>query len=995
MKQNKSEGISKKNHSSTSSKKSDPHPHTETVPLADSVFPVVGIGASAGGLDAIEKFFSNIPSDTGIAFVIIMHFDPTSKSVMVEILKRYTKMEVYQAMDGIRIKPNSVYIIPPNKDMAILHGTLQLLEPTMSRGIRHPIDFFFRSLSEDCKEKAICIILSGTGTEGTLGLKAIKGEGGMVMVQDVTSAAYDGMPASAIATGFADYILTPEKMPEQLLNFVHQPYIKGTHKVAVIEQIAPLQKIFVLIRDRTGHDFSLYKETTIHRRIERRMNIHQIDKLQDYVRYLSEKPSEIDVLFKELLIGVTNFFRDPEAFEFFIQKIIPEMVKDKTPALPVRVWVPACSTGEEAYSIAMIFKEHLDEIKSDIKVQIFATDVDKDAIETARAGVYPASIAVDVSQERLDRFFEIAEDAYRIKKEIREMVTFALQSLTKDPPFSMLDMVSCRNLLIYLSPVLQKQVLSTLHYSLKKDGILFLGNSETIGEFTDLFSVYDRKWRIYQSKGGSHILRGDFSHMGRAGVPATIKVPLKSADVSIGDYIEKMLLENYAPSCVIINEKYEILYFHGKTGKYLEPASGRAGFKIVEMAREGLKHELNIAIRNAIVQKKEVIFKELNVKTNGSFQTVNLIVKPLEKPDIQGLVMVIFEDVPGKPSKPVKKTSTKQEIGNYVTDLEQELKSTRENLQATIEEMETSNEELQSTNEEFQAANEELQSANEELESSREELQSLNEELMTLNSEHQAKIEENMRAINDMNNMLTSTEIATVFLNNDLYIQGFTPAVTKIINLIKADIGRPVKDFNFNLIYDNLIDDVLQVLNTLVLMEKEVTDKNGDWYLIRILPYRTQENVIDGAVVTFLDITERKRAENMELAEIIERNLRKFTQGIVDTVWESLVILDKNMRVMSANRSFYRTFKTSKEETKNKSIFEISNGSWDIPALRNLLENILPENNVFNDFEVEHEFPGIGYKKMLLNARMVYQEGLSTESILLAIVDVTGQSGWV
>ena len=983
MRLNKSKDNNKKPSSSSNSKKSNHRPLTGTVPLAESIFPVVGIGASAGGLDAIEKFFSNMPSDSGMAFVIIMHFDPSSKSVMVEILKRYTKMEVHQAEDGMKMEPNSVYIIPPNKDMATLHGTLQLLEPTVSRGIRHPIDFFFRSLSEDFKEKAICIILSGTGTEGTLGLKALKGEGGMVMVQDVESAAYDGMPASAIATGFADYILPPEKMPEQLLNYVKQPYIKGKRKIALSEQVAPLQKIFVLVRDRTGHDFSLYKESTINRRIERRMNVHQIEKLTDYVRYLSENPSEIDILFKELLIGVTSFFRDPQAYESLIKKVLPDMFKNKTSAMPVRIWVSACSTGEEAYSMAIIFKEYLDEIKSDIKVQIFATDVDKDAIETARAGVYPASIAVDVSQERLMRFFMKAEDSYRVKKEVREMVTFALQSLIKDPPFSTLDMASCRNILIYLSPVLQKRVISTLHYSLKKDGILFLGNSETIGEFTDLFSVDDRKWRIYKSKGGSHVLMGDFTHIGQAGVFVKIKESAKSVETSFGGQIEKMLLENYAPSCVIINEKEDILYFHGKTGKYLEPAPGKAGFKILEMAREGLKHELNVAIRKSIAQKKEVTFKELNVKTNGSFQTVNLIVRPLVKPDMQGLIMVIFEDVPAKPSKPVKKTHTKQETNKYVADMELELKSTRENLQTTIEEMETSNEELQSTNEEFQAANEELQSANEELETSREELQSVNEELMTLNAEHQTKIEENLRSINDMNNMLTSTEIATVFLDNDLCIKGFTPAATKIINLKQTDIGRQLNDFSYNIIYENLFDDVSGVLNTLVFRETEVPDKNGNRYLMRILPYRTTENVIDGAVVTFIDITERKQAEKKE------HDAKIFLEAIVETVRESLIILDKDLRVISANRSFYRIFETSKEETENKYIFEIKNRSWDIPALRKLMEEILPENTVFNDFEVEHEFPGIGCKKMLLNARRIYQEGAGEERILLAIEDVS------
>lgn len=985
MKIKKSEEINSKPQSSRSSKKSS-HSVIETAPI-DYVIPIVGIGASAGGLEAIEKFFLNMPSDSGIAFVIIMHFDPTSKSVMVEIMKRYTQMEVQQAKDGLKINPDSVYIIPPNKDLAVLHGTLQLLEPTVSKGIRHPIDFFFRSLAEDCKERAICIILSGTGTEGTLGLKAIKGEGGMVMVQDIKSAAYDGMPSSAIATGFADYVLPPEKMPEQLQNYIKQPYIKDASKAPSKQKAAPYQNIFILIRDRTGHDFSLYKESTINRRIERRMNIHQITELPDYIRYLTENSSECDVLFKELLIGVTSFFRNPEAYEILIQKILPEMFENKTPDLPLRVWVSACSTGEEAYSIAMIFKEYLDEKKSGIKVQIFATDVDKDAIEKARAGIYPASISADVSPERLTRFFTKKEDSYMVKKEIREMVSFAIHSLIKDPPFSNIDMVTCRNLLIYLGPLLQKKVLSALHYSLKKDGILFLGNSETIGEFTDLFSVYDRKWRIYTSKGGSHILMGDFSHIGRAGLFPKIKEPVNPVVINIGGQIEKMLLENYTPSCVIINEKDEILYFHGKTGKYLEPAPGKAGLKVVEMAREGLKHELNIAIRKVIARKKEVVFKDLNVKNNGSFHTVNLIVRPLEKPDMQGLMLVIFEEVPGRPSKPLRKGSTKPQINQHVIDLEQELKSTRENLQATIEEMETSNEELQSTNEEFQVANEELQSANEELETSREEMQSTNEELMTLNAEHQTKIEENYKVTNDMNNMLTSTEIATVFLDNEMCIKGFTPAVTKIINLITTDIGRPVKDFSSNLVYEKLMDDILEVLKTLAFKETEVANRKGDWYLMRILPYRIGKNNIDGATITFLDITQRKHSE------LKEKDTKLFAEGIIDTMRESLVILDKDMRMISANRSFYRTFKTSKEETENKSIFETNDRSWDIPALRKLLEEILPEKSVFNDFEVEYEFPGIGKKKLLLNARRIYQEGVGTERILLAIEDVTDQSG--
>ncbi len=947
--------------------------------------PVVGIGASAGGLEALEKFFSNMPYDSGIAFVIIMHFDPASKSLMAEILKKYTKMEVFQVEEGMKVEPNRIYIIPPNKDMAILNVMLHLLEPVVRKGIRHPIDFFFRSLADDKRENAICIILSGTGTEGTLGLKAVKGEEGMVMVQDVKSAAYDGMPGSAIATGLADYILPPEKMPQQLLKYVKQFSIKGVRKTDnVIDTTNSQQKIIILIRDQTGHDFSLYKQSTIVRRIERRINIHQIDNISDYVRYLRENPQEIETLYKDLLIGVTNFFRDPQAF-LVLKKEISDLFKNKN---AVRIWVPACSTGEEAYSIAMVCKEYMDETKRDLKVQVFATDVDKTAIETARAGVYPDSIAVDVSHERLQRFFTKNPDTYSIKKEIREMVIFSHQNIIKDPPFSKVDMVSCRNLLIYMGPELQKKLLHLFYYSLNPGGILFLGNSETIGELTDIFSILDRKWKFFKRKGGATIpLMEDFIHIAPREINEIKIFDLKPR--GIGELTEKILLESYVPSCVIINEKGDILYIHGKTGKYLEPAPGRASLNILEMAREGLKLELKAAIRKVITHKKDILFKDLYVKTNGDVQTINLVVKPIVKPEaMKGLMMVIFEDVQSlKSSRPVKKTYTSKHINERAFELEKELKSTKENLQATIEELETSNEELKTTNEEMQSSNEELQSANEELEASKEELQSINEELMTLNAEHQAKIEEFSRAINDMNNLLSSTEIATIFLDNDLHIKGFTPAVTKIINLIKTDIGRPVSDIVSNLEYENLVTDVNIVLDTLVFQEKEIKNNKNQWYLMRILPYRTTENIIDGAVITFIDITQRKQIEQME------RDARIYADGVVNTVRESLIILDKDLRVLSANQSFYKTFQVSREDTENKFIYEIGNHQWDIPKLREFLEEIIPRDTIFNDFEVDYEFLRLGYKRMMLNARRIYQGGRGKEMILLAIEDITERAG--
>ncbi len=956
-----------------------------TAPIVEeSTFPIVGMGASAGGLEALEKFFSNMPHDSGIAFVIIMHFDPSAKSVMADILKAYTKMEVFQVEDGMKVEPNRVYIIPPNRDMAILHRTLHLYEPIVSKGIRHPIDFFFRSLADDQKENSICIILSGTGTEGTLGLKAIKGEGGMVMVESMESAAYDGMPRSAIATGLVDYILSPEKMPRQLVSYVNQFYAKKIKpEIIVTEHIVNyLKKIIILIRTLTGIDFSPYKQSTIIRRIERRMSLHQIKNISDYVRYLQENQPEIQILHKEFLIGVTSFFRDPAVFEVLKEKVLPEILKNNSLDQPVRVWVPACSTGEEAYSIAIILKEYMDELKSNLQVQVFATDVDRDAVETGRLGVYPGNITVDISPERLNRFFIKNQDTYSIKKEIREMVIFAPQNVIGDPPFLRLDLISCRNLLIYLVPESQKKLLLLFHYSLNPGGYLFLGSAETTGEFTELYSAVDKKWKIYKCIGERAHLPLMAGH-----APAWVEVQ-KAGEIKtrikISEKIEKMLLDTYTPPCAIINEKGDLLYIHGRTGKYLEPAPGNFRSSIIDMAREGLRTELNIGIHRAVTQKKDVIFRDLNVKTNGAVQTIDLTVKPIKESAMQGLIMVTFEDVSSAhPSRPVKSTYKSKQAKEHIAELENQLKSTKENLQATIEELQTSNEELKSANEELMSANEELQSTNEELNASKEELQSLNEELVTLNAEHQATIEEQSKTVSDLNNVIASTEIATLFLDNDLRIRDYTPAVTKVIKLIKTDIGRPVGDIVSNLEYEDLQRDVKEVLDTLVFKEKEIRDKKGSWYLMRILPYRTVDNVIEGAVVTFIDITERKGLEQME------RDARVYAESIVDTVQESILVLDKDMRVISANSSFYSTFKVSKEETENNLIYDIGNSQWDIPQLRELLEEILPGNTHFKNFEVEHVFPGIGRKVMSLNASRIYQQGTATDRILLAIEDMT------
>ena len=983
-------------------------PHLEEVTESaqrEPGFPIVGIGASAGGLEAFEQFFTNMPADDattecGMAFVLVQHLDPTHESILGDLVKRYTSMNVFEVKDGMKVEPNCAYIIPPNRDMSVLHGVLHLMELVAPRGLRLPIDSFFRSLAQDRREQAICIVLSGTGTDGTLGVRAVKGEGGMAMVQQPESAGYDGMPRSAIATGLADYILPPSEMPEQLIKYVRHAFGRVVErKVAAPAPKATdwLQKVFVLLRAQTGHDFSYYKRNTILRRIERRMTVHQIEQQADYVRYLQENPVEVETLFRELLIGVTNFFRDPGAFDALEEKVIPALFTDRPPDQPVRLWVPGCSTGEEAYSIAILVQEHMDKLGRDFPVQFFGTDIDPDAIDTARLGIYPDSIAVDVTPERLRRFFTKQDNTYQIKRNIRDMLVFSIQNVIKDPPFSRMDLISCRNLLIYMGEELQKKLVPLFHYSLNQDSYLFLGTSEAISGFVDLFGIIDRKWKLFQRKGAVPAYRPVVNFPAPVLALDADRTQMDRGDRRIekDDFrslAERMLLDDYSPACVIINEKYETLYVYGHTGKYLEQATGEASLNILGMAREGLKLELTTAIRKVIARKEDVRCDGLKVRTNGGFQMINAIVKPVSNslyPD--GLMIIVFEDAAPQETEPADETvGPAEEDDGHVAALERELRATKEYLQTTIEELETSNEELKSTNEELQSSNEELQSTNEELETSKEELQSVNEELSTVNAELENKVDMLSRANNDMSNLLTSTEIGTIFLDNELCVQRFTPAATQMVNLIQTDIGRPLSHIVSNLKYDNFIKDTKEVLDTLVPIEKEVESNDGRWYSVRILPYRTTENVIEGAVVTFVDISQQKHIQG-ELGrhgEILERS-SEYARNIVDTMREPLLVLGGDLKVVSGNRSFYKNFQVTPGETEGKLIYELGNGQWDIPRLRELLENILPANDVFDDFEVEHEFPNIGKRKIILNARRIISEKGEKELILLAMEDMT------
>ena len=923
----------------TDTKKPVGAPESTPPAAAPGAFAVVGIGASAGGLAAIEAFFSGMPTDTepGLAIVLVQHLAPDHASILTNLVQRCTRMQVFEVRDGMQVEINCVYIIPPNRDMAFLDGALHLMEPAAPRGHRLPVDFLFRSLAADQHERAIGIVLSGTGSDGTLGVRAIKGEGGMVMAQTPASTEFDGMPRNALATGLVDFELPAAAMPAQLLTYLSHVFGRAMLPAPAAQPKTEnaLKKIFILLRAQTGHDFSQYKPSTINRRIERRMAVHQLGGVDGYVKYLQQTPAEVEALFRDLLIGVTNFFRDPDAFKALEQQVIPKLFDGKPAGSVIRAWIPGCSTGEEAYSIAILLQERMDLLKSGYKVQVFATDMDSRAIAVARAGLYPSGIAGDITPERLAHFFTAEPDgsAYRIHKNIRDMMIFSEHDVIKDPPFSRLDLVSCRNLLIYMGTELQKKLISLFHYALVPGGMLFLGTSETLGEFASLFALVDRKSKLYQRK-------EDFQSNRRAAFdrflasnppigPREAIQPLAAGKValphklSLRELTEQTLLQQIAPVAALVNGQGDILYLHGRTGLFLEPAQGNAGINnILKMAREGLKPELTKALHRALLAKERVKCNDLRVKTNGHFTQANLSVCPvtsstgslLETP----LFLVMLEEAQ---SPAVPETQTAVPPGKVampgldataqIAELNEELRAKEEYLHAANEELETSNEELKSSNEEMQSVNEELQSTNEEMETSKEELQSINEELATVNTELQSKVTDLSRANNDMNNLLAGTGIATVFVDRKLCILRFTPAATQIINLILSDVGRPIGHIVSNLQgYAGLVEDAQRVLSTLVPQETDVLNANGKSYTLRILPYRTLDNAIEGVVITFVDITEAVRARDA----LQQANALLRLAVVVRDAYDAITVQDLDGHITAWNPGAVRLYGWSEAE---------------------------------------------------------------------------------
>ena len=1015
------------------------HPRRKDAAVVKGSFPIVAIGASAGGLEAYKEFFLALPPVMGMAFVLIQHLDPSHESMLTEIIAKTTTMPVDEVKSGVAVRPDRVYVIPPNALMALAGGVFQLSPRGKTPGQHLAVNFFMRSLALEKKSGAIGIVLSGTGADGTAGMEDIKAEGGITFAQDPATARYDGMPRSAIDSGCADFILAPKGMAKELRRIQHHPYVHtekqdiedstaekpSGEQSGAAEQgkelarfVAPpsdardFNSVLVQLRKSSGVDFSQYKPNTIHRRALRRMLLLRIDSLRDYGSHLKEHPEEGQRLYDDVLIPVTSFFRDFEAFEALKTQVYPAIVKDKGNKGTIRMWAPGCSTGEETYSLAMTLLEFLGDRASSFQVQIFGTDLNEKGIQKARAGVYRETIADQISSERMARFFVKAEGGYRVNKAVRDMCVFARQNLANDPPFSQMNLVACRNLLIYIQPLLQKKIIPILHYALKPSGFLVLGSSESVSAFPELFSTVDKKHKIYAKKAITSRLHYDFV---QSYYPAQSALsPGKALKSQSGDMDEldlqaeadRAALRELDPVGVVINREMEVVQFRGQTTPYLAPPPGKASLNVLKLARNGLAIELR-ALITAATKKGGTVRKDgIGFDQNGHKRILNLSIIPLgdkrsteKEPRYGKFLLILFNDVTPQWTRIAETARERKREGGKQNDqeaarLKQELAGTHDALRAAIESEDSLKEEFQSANEEILSANEELQSTNEELETSKEELQSANEELGTLNAELHTKNNELHDLSDDISNLLNSTRIPIVMLNRRLHIRRITPTATKLFKVLAADIGRPFTDIKLNIEASDMTShdlelEIAKVLDRLQPVEREVRDLEGRWHGLSILPYRTQENKIDGVVLALQDIHAVKSA-NEQLAKSAA-----FFRGIIDTVREPLLVLDHEQRVVAANESFQSTFRVSLEQTVNRLLYDLGNGQWQIPALRRLLERVLPQKETVTDFQVDHDFESIGHRTMLLNARKLEQPDQSQPMILLAIEDVTERSQMV
>jgi two-component system CheB/CheR fusion protein len=921
-----------------------------------------------------------------MAFILIQHLDPTHESMMVSLLAGHTPMKVQQAADGMPLEREHVYLIPPGAYLSIRGDALRLSEPRERHGARLPFDFFLRSLAEEFGKRAICVILSGTGGDGSLGLKAVKEKGGLVIAQDPDEAEFDGMPRSAIMTGTVDLVLPVAKISEMLAKYGRQLVLNGKRKgpARVDHRPAQLAEIIDLLRTKTSHDFALYKPGTLSRRIERRMALAAVDDSRRYLDMLRQDPGELELLAKDLLINVTSFFRDPKAFELLAEEVIPDLVRGQPSDRLLRIWVAGCSTGEETYSLAMLFLEEIASAKRDIKLQVFASDVDEDAVALAREGRYPESIAADVSPARLARFFTQEDHSYRIVPELRGTVVFTAQDVLADPPFSRLDLISCRNLLIYLRPEAQEKVLLLFHFALRESGVLMLGGSETVGSLDDRFAPISKTQRIYRQIGRRRPGKVDFP-IGPGGSARTLwpgRTPRAAAQgVSAGDLTQQLLLATYAPASVLINLRHECLYFSGPADRYLRVAAGEPSRDLLAMAREGLRNKLRAAIQQASREHTLSIVTGAQASFGGSAVTVRIEVHPVQSAGEELLLVSFFDEREQEP-KPGRPVEPSDDLSR-TAELELELDATRKELQSAIHELEIANEEQKAINQEAMSANEEFQSTNEELMTSREELQSLNEELTALNGQLQETLERQRNTSNDLQNILDSSGVATLFLDGDLNIRFFTPAAKSLFRVIATDIGRPLADLTRPINDTRLLADAETVLAGHVPPNREVEADNGAWYTRRILPYRTQDAQVAGVVITFADISERKTAERAIEAA------RSYSESIINTIRQPLVVLDEELCVISASRSFYRTFSVESEQTVGRQLHAVDEGRLDNAALHVFLDRLRNGEGEIEDNEIEVELPPRGMRSLFVSALEIRDEPPTRRKILLAIEDIT------
>lgn len=944
----------------------------------------------------MTTLLKHLPADTGMAFVLVQHLDPTHESALVTLLSRATTMPVVEAKNRMKVEAGHVYIIPPNKKMGISQRSLRLLPRGTSFDAHSPVDYFFRELAEDQGKFAIGVILSGTGSDGSLGVEEIKAAGGITFVQNEQTAKYAGMPSSADATGCADFVLPPEAIAVELQRM--KPRMKGgpvstDDGESTRSNGDEYNQICTLMRMHSGVDFAHYKPTTIRRRISRRMALHKLDTLKDYVGYLRKHPTEVEALFQDILICVTSFFRDKKLFEVLKKKVFPRLLKNKSPDGPIRLWVAGCSTGEEVYSLAIVLLEFLEKEGVHCPIQFFGSDINDAILNRARAGIYPESIAADVSPERLRRFFTRAGNGYRIAKAIRDLCIFARQDVTRDPPFSHIDLISCRNVLIYFDATLQKKVIPVFHYALRPNGFLVLGTAESIGSYADLFSLVESRNRIYARKTSysrTLSMLSGFASSNPPTIEAKQALPRHGAEPLLSEIrkqADAIVLSQFAPSGVVVNSGMEILQFRGHTGQFLQNTPGDANLNLLKMARQGISMELRPLISRAAKIKRAVEKDGVQVRQDGRMIAVEVKVIPfLVQPSSEQFFLVLFQETSSK-ILPASRKDRAEKLSPLQRELEQmrdELSATKLSLQTIIEEQDATNEELRAASEEALSSNEELQSTNEELETAKEELQSSNEELTTLNEELQNRNVELQQVGDDLVNLFSSVDIPIVMLSDDLRIRRFTPRAQKVLNIIPGDVGRPITDLKFNFTLPDLAIMISDVLESLTTRECDVQDIDGRWYSLRIRPYKTTDNRIDGVVLTLLDIDVIKRSF------AVANDARLFAEAVIATVREPLLVLDGAMKVKMANQSFYRLFQTKADETEQKLVYELGNGQWDIPALRELLEKILPSKSSFENYPVSHDFPLLGKKTMMLNARRMVTPDNHTSWILLAIEPVAG-----